>query len=67
MKPDGSVLMTRKEAAISLAIVILGGGVWGYAGDEPWTVIVARAIVTGLMYALLVSVYFCIRAKRKGQ
>lgn len=66
MKPDGWVLMTRKEAAIALAIVIFGGGIWGYAGGEPWSAIVARAIVTGVMYALVMGVYLWFRKKRNG-
>jgi len=66
MKPGGSVLMSRKESAIALAIVIFGGGIWGYAGGEPWTAIIARAFVTGVMYALVVGVYFWIRTKRSG-
>ena len=66
MKPGVSALMSRKESAISLAIVIVGGGIWGYAGGEPWAAIVARAIVTGAMYALIVGAYQWIRARRNG-
>lgn len=66
MQPGGSGLMSKKESAISLAIVLLGGGIWGYAGGEPWAAIVARAIVTGAMYALLMAAYVWIRTKKNG-
>lgn len=46
--------------------MIMGGGIWGYAGGEPWAAIVARAIVTGAMYVLIVGAYLWIRARRNG-
>lgn len=66
MKPGGSVLMSRNELAGSLAVAVLCGGIWGYVGGESWTAIIARAFVIGVMYALVVGVYFWIRTKKSG-